>query len=209
MLRVFSAAAFLWVFAFTHAATVIPYTLKELAEESDAILVVKCLATSSYFVTLTAERERIYTNFMMQVKETVKGEPQGSVIITERGGMVGATLQWIPGVPAYATDEEFVVFLQKSGDGFTTKGWAQGRYKIESEPDTDRPILRRDLSGLHFVDRKRMAQRLKEIEANPENPPRTHLELTDRPKDPPVIYLDDFLAEVKKHVGDSGKRRRP
>ncbi len=196
--------------------TVVPFTIKQLAQESDAAYVVKCLRAESYLVTLNAHRDQIYTNYLMQVTETLKGEERGTVIVMEAGGQVGAILQWIPGAPIYATGEEAVVFLHKSPDGFTTKGWAQGKFLIETATDTGRRTVRRNLGGLSFLDPKGLEKMKKEADrlaregraGDSSSNPAAFTEV-EGPKDPPAITLDDFLAEVRKYVGDSGRRRRP
>lgn len=188
MLRIVFAVALAALSGSASAMTVVPMTLKDLAQKSDAAYVVKCLRVDSYVVTLTPERQQIYTNYLMQVSDTLSGEERQNIIVTERGGQVGPVLQWTPGAPSYATGEEAIVFLHKTGDGWSTKGWAQGKYAITTDEETGRKLVRRDLTGLSFADKD-----LKKF--------------VDRPKDPPKMYLEDFLAEVRKYARGKSKPR--
>ena len=164
------------------ATTVVPLTTKDLAKKADIICTGTCVRSKSYLDVSPSDGVRINTNYLINVEETVKGEEQHVVVITEWGGQIGQTLQWIAGSPHYETGEKVLVFLKKTENETVTIGMSQGKYEIFKEVGTGKDMVRRDLSGLEFIDAKK----------------KTYL---DKPKDPGKMYLADFLDEIRRYVG--------
>jgi len=173
------------------ATTVIPLTTRDLARKADIICTGTCVRSQSFLDRSLSDAQRINTNYLIQVDKTLKGDPQQFLVVTEWGGQVGEVLQWIAGTPRYETGEKVLVFLKKTSGGIVTIGMSQGKYHVYKEKGTGKEMVRRDLSGLEFVD--------------PKHPKAG--EYIQKPKDPSRIYLSDFIDEIQHEVGRRRNRR--
>lgn len=63
----------------------------------------------------------VYTDVVIKVSETIKGQPQDQVIVRTVGGNAGEGLNRLVVIgddPSFSVGQEVVIFLSKEGDGF-------------------------------------------------------------------------------------------
>ena len=98
-------------------------------------------------------RTAIWTHYEIQVAETWKGAPGGTVVISEPGGELDGLRMAVPGAPKYSVGEDVVVFAVRTPVGYLrTCGWGQGRYLVSTngrvQPDlAQTPVVDRSKSG--------------------------------------------------------------
>ncbi|GHG73814.1 hypothetical protein [Comamonas sp. JC664] len=77
---------------------------------------------------------RILTDVEIQVTESLKGQPGGTVLVTQPGGRMGDIGQVVHGLASFTPGEEVVVFLQKRGPrAFRVSDMAQGKFQVKRE----------------------------------------------------------------------------
>jgi hypothetical protein len=95
----------------------------------------------------------IWTRYLLEVQEALKGHPSASIAIAEPGGSADGTMMKVSGVPEYYDGEEVIVFLQRTPIGYwRCYGWGQGKYTVTHSADGLKRI-RTSLLGLAFMDR--------------------------------------------------------
>ncbi len=96
----------------------------------------------------------IWTHYLLEPAEVLKGRAPASIVVSEPGGRVGDTMMRIVGVTKYADREEVVVFLKRTPIGYwRCYGWAQGKYSVVKSADGLKRV-RSDLAGLTVADRQ-------------------------------------------------------
>jgi hypothetical protein len=105
----------------------------ELSRLADTVIRGTVLRTEGRW---SGDRRTIFTEVEIQVAETLKGRARKSVIVRERGGVVGNIGQRVDGVASFQKGEEVVVFLaRKPDDSFAVEGMAQGKFRVERTSD--------------------------------------------------------------------------
>lgn len=100
--------------AFT--ATGRPIDIPERIHGSDKVVVA---AASSVTPTLRQNAygdQLIVSQVLLQVEETLKGDPQGSVLLALEGGTVGGVTLTVSSLPDLKPGERAVFFLDRSGN---------------------------------------------------------------------------------------------
>jgi hypothetical protein len=93
----------------------------------------------------------IWTHYVVEVVESIKGTPAATVTVSEPGGSVGRDMLRVAGAPQYADREEVVVFLRRTALGYwRSTGWGQGRYTVTRAADGSRRI-RSNLAGISLA----------------------------------------------------------
>ena len=105
----------------------------DLSRVADLVVRGTVLRTESRW---SSDRRTIFTEVEIQVAETLKGSARKSVVIRERGGIVGNIGQRVDGVASFQQGEEVVVFLaRRPDDSFVVEGMAQGKFRVERSSD--------------------------------------------------------------------------
>lgn len=115
------------------ATTMLRADLPVLAQGSDAVVHGVVRRVQSRW---SGDRMRIVTDVEIEVTEALKGQPGGTVLVTQPGGKVGDVGQTVGGLAGFAPGEEVVVFLEKKGPtAFRVAGMAQGKYQVQRGAD--------------------------------------------------------------------------
>jgi len=115
-------------------------TVDDLAKSSGVVVVGKVQALKSEW---NSDKTRIYTRVTLGVDEYLKGQGQDrSVTIMTLGGEIGDVGELYTHVPSFRENESVVVFLEKAQDGtYSVSGGTQGKYIIENDRATGRPVV--------------------------------------------------------------------
>lgn len=115
------------------ATTQLKVDLTGLAQGADAVVHGVVRRVESRW---SGDGMRIVTDVEIQVTESLKGQPGGTVLVTQPGGRVGDVGQVVHGLASFAEGEEVVVFLQKRGArAFRVSAMAQGKYQVQRSAD--------------------------------------------------------------------------
>ncbi|NTX04028.1 hypothetical protein HUA74_14250 [Myxococcus sp. CA051A] len=113
------------------ATTQLRVDLSQLSRDSDAVIHGVVRRVESRW---SGDGRRIVTDVEVEVKEPLKGQPGGTVLVTQPGGQVGDIGQVVHGLASFKTGEEVVIFLRKRGtQAFRLSGQAQGKYQVVRE----------------------------------------------------------------------------
>ncbi|RKH13738.1 hypothetical protein D7V97_04740 [Corallococcus sp. CA053C] len=111
------------------ATTMLRADLPQMAQASDAVVQGVVRRVQSRW---SGDKLRIVTDVEIQVTESLKGQPGGTVLVTQPGGRVGDIGQVVSGLASFSEGEEVVVFLEKKGAAaFRLAGMAQGKYQVQ------------------------------------------------------------------------------
>ena len=116
-----------------HATTLVRMDLAALARSAEIIVRARCIHSETKW-----EPESISTFDDFAVLETFKGAPPQILRVRLPGGRVNHTEVKIEGVPAFATGEETVLFVEKTSAGdYGITSWAQGTFRIHRAASGD------------------------------------------------------------------------
>lgn len=117
----------------------LPLSNRELATQSDAIVVGRATETQPFWVD---SGRNLVTLVTIAVDQTVKGDNAATVTVALPGG-VDANRKFpiamtYPGAPRIAPDEDVLLFLVHADDevagSYAVTGFSQGKFAIESGP---------------------------------------------------------------------------
>jgi hypothetical protein len=115
------------------ATTQLKVELSELTRGADAVVHGVVRRVESRW---SGDKMRIVTDVEIQVTESLKGQPGGTVLVTQPGGRVGDVGQVVHGLASFSAGEEVVVFLEKRGArAFRVSSMAQGKYQVKRDAD--------------------------------------------------------------------------
>ena len=129
-----------------HAATVKRLDLDGLVATAQTIIVGKVSDSHTYW---TDDGRLILTRYTIEVDETLKGFPSGTVEVTTIGGTIGELTLHVSGMPAFGVGERTVLFLESTGRYRTVVGLGQGKFSIDND------FVSNDVSELKFEDGRR------------------------------------------------------
>jgi hypothetical protein len=111
------------------ATTLVRMDLAALARSAEIIVRARCIHSETKW-----ESESTSTFDDFAVLETFKGAPPQILRVRLPGGRVNHTEVKIEGVPAFATGEETILFVEKTSAGdYGVTSWAQGTFRIHRE----------------------------------------------------------------------------
>src|ERR1700741_2289607 len=91
----------------------------------------------------------IVTRSTLRIEEVLKGERSAGdhLVLTERGGVLGEELKYIPGTPEYQPGERYLIFTETNRDGEpVTYGMGLGQFFFTSQ-NGRRLALRAEVDG--------------------------------------------------------------
>jgi hypothetical protein len=143
-----AAAAILLLTAPSQATVVARLDLSELARSSDFIVHGRVIR---HYSAWDSGHRFIWTHYVVEVSESLKGTPGATVTVSEPGGTAGSDTLTVAGAPRYADREEVVVFLRRTPVGYLrSTGWGQGKYSVRRAADGSERILT-NLGGLSLA----------------------------------------------------------
>jgi len=95
---------------------------------------------------------KVFTDISILVGQNFRGEvPAGKILkIRLTGGKIGQYTLAVPGMPAFRPKEEVLLFLEKTPQGLTPMGAAQGVFRVERKHETP-PAVVHDLRGVAIL----------------------------------------------------------
>ena len=135
--------------SYAAATTVQKMSLRDLAKNSDAIVLARVEDETARY---DANKE-IYTYITVRVLDPVKGPKKDDVItIRQLGGTVDKIASIVPGMPTFKKGEEVVLFLTgKDGAGYPwVMGLQQGKYSVTADEKGEKHV-RNEIDGLVLV----------------------------------------------------------
>lgn len=118
----------------SEATTLLRKDVAELSSASDAVVHGTVRRVQSRW---SGDRRRIITDVEIEVTESLKGQPGGTVLVSQPGGTVGDIGQVVHGLAHFTPGEEVVVFLERRGKAsFEVSGMAQGKFQVRREGKT-------------------------------------------------------------------------
>ena len=145
-----TGAALLLLLPYLALATIVPrLDLQQLARSSELIVHGRVLR---HWSDWDRAHQFIWTHYLLQVTEPLKGRLSAAITVSEPGGAVAGTRMRVPSLPEYADGEEVVVFLERTPLGYwRCRGWGQGKYTVVAREGVK--CIRTNLRGLAFADR--------------------------------------------------------
>lgn len=184
------SVSILWLgaIAATHAMSVLPLQLDEIAANAHLVFQGTCTGNRSEHDIQTG---MVVTYTTFDVQETLKGSAGPSHTIKQAGGEIDNASHRIEGIPSFTVGQEYVVFLYGvSNLGFSSPvGLGQGQFAV-----ADGPAGKQLSNGRDFND---MIPNQADWPAG--RPARSAVE-----RDGGEIRhlgLDDFKQIVKRHIG--------
>lgn len=152
-----TAVIMLLVGSTAFATSVLKMSLRDLAKNSDSIVLARVEDESARY---DANKE-IYTYITLRVLDPVKGmkaehgkkaTAHEMITIRQIGGVVGNIASIVPGMPKFTKGEEVVVFLSKKDAGGYpwVMGLQQGKYSVSTD-DNGIKHVRNELEDLGLM----------------------------------------------------------
>ncbi|HEY2379777.1 MAG TPA: hypothetical protein VGK48_01225 [Terriglobia bacterium] len=110
-----------------YATTVQRLSLEDLVRRAHTIVAGRVVNSRTYWST---NRRLIYTNYTIQVDETIKGQSSRSIEVTTIGGKIGDVELHVAGMPSFQSGETAVVFVEQSAGFQTVLGLGQGKFTV-------------------------------------------------------------------------------
>jgi hypothetical protein len=130
------------------ATTLARLSLVQLARAADSIVRVRCISSASRW-----DNGAIWTFNEFAVVERLKGLPQDRITVRVPGGRVGHLVTAIEAAPQFRPGEETVLFLEKTSAGdFAVTAWAEGTFRIETDPRTGVQTVTQDSTRFPVFD---------------------------------------------------------
>lgn len=153
--------------------------LATLVAEADDVVLARVIKEWSHY----DERNRIVTDYTMQVEETHKGTstPGSAIIVRRLGGVVGDRGLRIAGEPTFQSGELVLLFGSRDGQTYVRPvGMAQGAMRVFER--AGERMVKSDTQGMALVRRGKSSEKSRAVAAEPRK-------------------LDELLREVDEMVG--------
>lgn len=122
------------------ATQIIYRSPKQLGEESSLVILGKVREVHSYW---NENGSKIFTETVVEVDESYKGQAGPVIRIVQLGGVVGNVRMTVHGALHWRPGEEVLLFLEPyRNEGFQVSGFSQGKFEIERDPANGRPFVK-------------------------------------------------------------------
>ena len=123
-------------------ATEIEYVSpRQMGDESALVVRGKVASVRSFW---NDAHTKIFTETVIQVDETYKGQGAGEVRVVQMGGVVDNMQMHVYGALSWHPGEEVLLCLDRLDvDRYRVAGFSQGKFHIERDPATGEPFIRR------------------------------------------------------------------
>ncbi len=128
----FRTLALIFAVAALCTATSVPrLTVEQLIDQSESIVSGQVVRSWSSW---DRSYQFVWTHHEVTLQDAVKGELQGTVVVSEPGGTVDGKTMLIPGAVQFTTGEDVVLFLYRTPVGYLrTVGYGQGKYTLSRD----------------------------------------------------------------------------
>jgi hypothetical protein len=129
------------LFSAAQATQIIYRSPKQMGQESPLVVQGKVASVRSFW---NEKQTKIFTETVVAVDETFKGQPVGSVNILQLGGVVDNVKMTVHGALSWKPGEEVLLFLEEQdSQNYRVAGFSQGKFHIERDPATGDPYVSR------------------------------------------------------------------
>jgi hypothetical protein len=120
------------------ATTLAPWTLQDFVANAHSAVTGTVTAVD---VRLNKEDNHIHTYVTVDIDEQVAGASiPDPLVIDHLGGRVGNKLSVLEGAPVFRKGEQIFLFVEKVDETYRTLGFFQGKYVLETDPETGRQL---------------------------------------------------------------------
>lgn len=136
-----SVCVFAFLFSTAQATQIIYRSPKQMGQESPLVVQGKVASVTSKW---NEKHSKIFTETVVTIDETFKGQPMRSVNILQLGGIVDNVKMTVHGALSWKPGEEVLLFLEAyDSQNYRVAGFSQGKFKIERDPATGDPYVSR------------------------------------------------------------------
>ena len=111
----------------SYATTVQRLGLEDLVKKAHTIVVGRVSNSRTYW---SPNKKLIFTNYTIQVDESIKGKAGRTLEVTTIGGKLDGVELHVAGMPAFKNGENAVVFVEESAGYQTVLGLSQGKFTV-------------------------------------------------------------------------------
>lgn len=111
----------------SYATTVERLGLEDLVQKARTIVVGKVAGSRTYW---SPNGKLIFTEFTIDVGESLKGQAPRRLSVTTLGGKIGGLELYVSGMPTFQPGEDAVLFIEQSGGYQTVVGLGQGKFTV-------------------------------------------------------------------------------
>jgi len=117
-----------------YATTLAAWTLEDFVANSNAVV---AGTVTGVEVRYNEDKTQIHSYVTIAIDQVIAGEAlPNPLVLDQLGGRVGRRVELIEGAPVYRQGESVLVFVEKVDDVYRTLGFYQGKYNLETDPDT-------------------------------------------------------------------------
>lgn len=125
-------------------------------------------------------RTKIFTDVAVRVSESIKGDAEDRITLTQLGGEIDSLKVSVPGGPLFVAGEEALLFIWRDDrGGAQVTGLGQGKFDITIDRATGRRVTQRRIPGLEIGE-------VRLLKSVPRNAPARG------------VALDDLVAEIRR-----------
>ena len=111
-------------------STVVPLSFAELKKVAPVVILGRVTSSSSAF----EEDGRIYTRYILEILDTLRGERSKEIVVRSLGGVAGEFGQRVEGAPRFQNAHDYVLFLAAdSADTYAVVGLWQGAFEVDKD----------------------------------------------------------------------------
>jgi hypothetical protein len=112
-----------------------------MGQESPLVVQGKIASVQSFW---NEKQTKIFTETVIDIDQTYKGQPRRSARILQLGGVVDNVRMTVHGALGWQPGEEVLLFLEEyDNDRYRVAGFSQGKFNIERDPATGEPFISR------------------------------------------------------------------
>lgn len=166
----------------------------DLARQSDVIVQGTVTNIESQW---DEEQATIFTNVTISVARCLKGDlSENELVIKQPGGVVGDIALWVSGVPEFRLDEELIVCLKPSADGyFTIVGQSSGIFTTAGWPSTE---IASENIIMTLLPRLLDPENIYEEKEPDDPPPYLHWDLREFPDCKVPWSISEFVPDINE-----------
>jgi hypothetical protein len=113
----------------------------QMGLESPLVVQGKVSSVQSFW---NEKQTKIFTETVIEIEQTFKGQNRRSARILQLGGVVDNVRMTVHGALSWKPGEEVLLFLEEyDSDRFRVAGFSQGKFNIERDPATGDPFVSR------------------------------------------------------------------
>lgn len=124
-----------------YATQIIYRSPSQMGQESPLVVQGKVASVHSFW---NEKQTKIFTETVIDIDQTFKGQSRRSARILQLGGVVDNVRMTVHGALSWKPGEEVLLFLEQyDNDRYRVAGFSQGKFNIERDPATGEPFISR------------------------------------------------------------------